>query len=96
MRATGHAGRFQHSYQIAAELAGWECEPVAVGTGHRFHVSAKVKSVFEPWISRRPLDLILEFGTSKWIWHNVTPTFSDASIDLEVDHQPTIERGNHE
>ena len=92
MRARGHVGSFRHSYQVAAVLTGWQCEPMVGSQGHRFHVSAKVKKVVEPWISRRPLDLILEFGSSKWIWRNVIPKFTDASIDLELDHQPTIER----
>jgi hypothetical protein len=96
MRATGHTGRFQHSYQVAAILTGWQCEPMVGSKGHRFHVSAKVKKVVEPWISRRPLDLILEFGSSKWIWHNVNPKFTDASIDLELTRTPTIERGKHD
>lgn len=94
MRATGHTGRFQRSYQVAAELTGWQCEPVAVGSSHRFHVSAKVKKVVEPWISQRPLDLILEFGSSKWIWRNVNPKVINASIDLDLHDQPTIERQN--
>jgi hypothetical protein len=93
MRATGQTGRFKHSYQVAAELTEWKCEPVVSGQNHRYHISAKVKSVVEPWILQRPLDLILEFGSSKWIWHDVNPKVVNASIDLELHNQPTIERG---
>jgi len=61
--------------------------------GHRFRISAKVKTAVEPWASKRPLDLILEFGSSRWTWKNVRPEVINGSIDLELEHQPIITRG---
>ena len=93
MRATGHSGQLNYSYQVAATLTGWSCEPVVGSTGHRFRISAKVKAAVEPWVSQRPLDLTLEFGSSRWTWKNVRPEVVNGSIDLELEHQPTITKG---
>jgi hypothetical protein len=90
MRATGHSGRLNYSYQTAAILTGWSCEPVVGSKGHRFRISAKVKAAIEPWVSHRPLDLVLEFGSAKWLWRDVNPSLSNGSIDLELTHQPKI------
>jgi hypothetical protein len=90
VRATGHTGELRFRYQIAARLGKWIVEPVTGTAGHRFRVSATVVTSMDPWMTRRPLDLYLTFGTSTWVWHTVNPPDIGTHIDLEVPHHPTI------
>jgi hypothetical protein len=90
VKATGHAGELRYRYQVAARLGKWTVEPVTGAAGHRFRVSATVVASIDPWVSRRPLDLYLTFGTSTWVWHGVNPPDIDTHVEIEAPHQPTI------
>lgn len=90
MQATGHTGELRFKYQVAARLGSWTVKPVTGTAGHRFRVSATVVASIDPWVSRRPLDLRLTFGTSTWVWHAVDPPDIGTRIDLELPHPPTI------
>ena len=90
MQATGHTGECRYRYQVAMRLGSWTVKPVVGMSGHRYSISAVVASTIDPWVSRRPLDLYLSFGTSTWVWHDVDPDAVGKRIELELPHPPSI------
>jgi len=96
MRATGKVGALCFKYQIAARLRDWSLEPVLIlPTTQRFQLKGKVVSRHEPWSSRAPLDIRLEFGANTWIWINVSVDMSHVfhELSVELHGPPTINKG---
>jgi hypothetical protein len=94
VKATGHTGELRFRYQTAVRIGSWSVEPVIGTAGHRFFISAGVVASIDPWVSRRPLDLYLSFGTSKWLWHALDLPEIGERIEVEVSHPPTIIQRN--
>jgi hypothetical protein len=96
MRATGKTGVLCFKYQVAARLSDWSLEPVLIlPRTQRFQLKGKVVSRHEPWSSRSPLDIRLEFGTNVWIWIGISVDMNHAvhELSIELHGPPTIEKG---
>jgi len=96
MKATGKAGVLRFKYQVAVRLGDWTLEPVLILPRHqRYHLRGSVVSRHEPWSSRSPLDVYLEFGPNTWIWNGILID-TDASgvrLSIELHGPPTIDKG---
>jgi hypothetical protein len=96
MRATGKSGLLRFKYQIAACLGDWILEPVLIlPHSQRFRLSGSVVSRHEPWASRSPLDVWLEFGSNRWVWNGVVvgEKLTESRLVIEVEGPPRIEKG---
>ena len=96
MRATGKSGLLRFEYQIAARLGEWELEPVLIlPHTQRFRLSGSVVSRHDPWASRSPLDVWLEFGSNRWVWNGIVigDKLTEPRLVIEVEGPPTIEKG---
>jgi hypothetical protein len=96
MRATGKSGLLRFKYQVAARLGEWTLEPVLIlPHTQRFRLSGSVVSRHEPWHSRSPLDVWLEFGSNRWVWNGVVvgEKLMKSRLIIELEGPPTIEKG---
>ena len=84
----------RYKYRTAATLGAWSIESFGPS---RFYVTAAVVSIFEPWVSRVPIDVHLYISGNTWIWEGVV-TWRDADdeerLSIEVDRVPTIIKGS--
>ena len=96
MRATGKAGILRFKYQVAARLGSWTLEPILIlPNSQRFRLTGFIVSRHEPWASRSPLDMSLEFGPNAWVWKglNICEKVTESRLVIELDEPPTIQKG---